>query len=152
MQRIDSDEFASKEFASFITSNQGRNLSDNSSAFYELCSKFADIPLNSLKWSNSGTCDVSACFQTADIRIAKDAFKKYISEKKLIDFEGVLETIRIMHSLAVAWDDPRSKYGIVKPENKDSNYGFAGKFYYFCELPSDIWNEIRDEIISEMRN
>lgn len=119
------------------------------SGFYELCSKFTDISLNAPKTADPKTCDVQACFQFTDINVAKAAFKDFVSKNGISDINGLLEAIHLMHPFSVAWDDPRSKGGMVRPENYDWKPGFAGKYHNFCQLPEDIWNQIKDEIMKE---
>ncbi len=148
--RIESGEISSKEFIDFILSSQKQEPEENTSEFYEVCSKFSDISLNAPKFVDHKTCDVQASFQFTDIDIAKVHFKNFMRDKELNDVEGVLDAIGIMHRFAVAWDDPRVKSGIVHPEGYDWTPVFAGKYHNFCELPEDIWQRIRSEIIEEL--
>ncbi len=149
-QRIKNGEIRSKEFVNFFLSCQKQEPEDNISEFYELCSKFSDISLNAPKFVDRKTCDVQASFQFTDIDNAKLHFKNFMRDKELDDVEGVLDAIGIMHRFAVAWDDPREKSGIVQPEGYDWMPGFTGKYHNFCELPEDIWQKIRNELIEEL--
>ncbi len=149
-QRIKSGEISSKEFIDFFLSCQKQEPEGNTSEFYEVCSKFSDISLNALKFVDHKTCDVQASFQFTDINNAKVHFKNFMRDKELNDVEGVLDAIGMMHRFAVAWDDPREKSGIVPPEGYDWTPGFAGKYHNFRELPEDIWQKIRNEIIEEL--
>ena len=146
-QKIKCGEITSKELVDFISSCQGESSEMNSSEFYELCSAFADISLNAPKLADSKTCDVQACFQYKDIEDAKVQFNNYVKKNELKDIGGILDAIGYMHSFAVAWDDPREKSGIVHPDGYDWNSAFAGKYYNFCELPDDIWQKIKNEIL-----
>lgn len=150
-QKIKNQEIESEEFSNFISSHSGENPEDNTSDFYELCSTFSDISLNAPKWADPKTCNVEASFQFADIDRAKTAFKSYIAETGLTDVVGVLEAVGQMHRLAVAWDDPRSKSGMVHPEGFNWQPGFWGMYHNFTELPDDIWQKIKDEIMEEMK-
>lgn len=149
-RKIDNKEIHSNEFIDFIVSNSGTNPEDNTSGFYELCSKFSDISLNAIKKVDPKTCDVQACFQFKDSDVAKAAFKKYTAEKKLSDYEGILDAIGLVHWLAVAWDDPRQKSGLIQPQGRELGSPFYGKYHNFCELPEDVWKQIRAEIVNEM--
>lgn len=142
--KIDEEQIVSSEFIEFITAK------GDTSGFYELCSKFTDISLNAPKAPDPKTCEVRACFQFTDINIAKAAFAEYVDTHQLKDIEGLLEAVRLMHPFAVAWDDPRSKSGMVRPEGYDWNSIFAGKYHNFCQLPDEIWDQIKDEIQKEM--
>ena len=148
--KIESNEITSKVFADFITSTRGEHPEDSTSGFYELCSKFSDISLNAPKWADSKTCDVQASFQFKDIDAAKAAFKSYVSQKGLTDYEGVLDAIGLMHRLAVAWDDPRAKSGLVQPKDYKWNSPFFGKYHNFCEIPDDFWQTLKEEILKEI--
>ena len=121
------------------------------SGFYELCSTFSDIGLNAPKWPDPKTCNVQASFQFKDIDNAKAAYKEYVAERQLTDYNGILDAVGLMHRYAVAWDDPRSKDGIVRPENYDWKPGIAGKHYNFCALPDDIWEKVKAEILEELK-
>jgi len=149
--KIDSNEIKSEEFVSFISAHAGENPEDNTSGFYELCSNFSDISLNAPKWADPKTCDVQASFQYVDIHKAKKAFKSYIAENGLTDIAGILDVVGQMHRFAVAWNDSRAKSGVVHPEGFNWQPGFFGKYHNFCELPSDIWEKIKCEIIEEMK-
>ena len=146
-QKIENNEISSKEFVDFISSTRGESPEHNTSDFYELCSKFSDINLNAPKWADPKTCDVEALFQFKDIDGAKKAFESYVSEKGLTDYEGVLDAIGLMHRHAVAWDDPRSKSGLVQPKDYKWNSPFFGKYHNFCEIPEDFWQTLREEIL-----
>ena len=146
-QKIKNKEIESEEFVAFLSSHAGEG-----SGFYELCSTFSDIGLNAPKWFDPKNCDVQALFQFKDIDIAKAAFKKYVAERQLTDYNGILDAVGIMHQYAVAWDDPRSKGGIVRPENYDWKPGFAGKYHNFCALPDDIWEKVKTGILTEIKD
>lgn len=150
-QKIKNGEIESEEFAAFISSHACENPEDNTSKFYELCSAFSNISLNAPKWADPKTCEVQASFQYIDIDKAKSALKDYIVETGLSDIEGLLGAVGQMHRLAVAWDDPRVKSGVVHPEGFNWQPGFFGKYHNFCELPTDMWQKIRDEILEEIR-
>lgn len=150
-QKIKNKEIESEEFVAFVASHIGENPEDNTSNFYELCSAFSDISLNAPKWSDPQNCDVQASFQYADIDKAKVVFKGYIAETGLADIAGVLEAVGQMHRLAVAWDDPRVISEVVHPEGFNWQPGFWGKYDNFCELPKDIWQKIKMEILEEMK-
>lgn len=151
-QKIENNIIESEEFVDFISSHTGENLEDNTSNFYELCSVFSNISLNALKWADPKTCDVQASFQYADIDKAKSAFKSYIAENELTDIVGLLDAVGQMYGFAVAWDDSRAKSGVIYPEGFDWQTRFFGKYYNFCELPSNIWQKIKDEILEEMKD
>ena len=142
-RKIENMQITSQEFVDFINSIPDQKTS----GFYELCSKFTDVSLNVPKKVNPKTCNVQACFQFSDINTAKSAFKTFVRDNDLIDIEGLLEAIHLMHPFSVAWDDPRSKGGIVRPENYNRKPGYAGKYYNFCGLPDENWNQIKDEIM-----
>lgn len=150
-QKIKNKIIESEEFAAFVSSHTGDNSEDNTSSFYELCSVFSDICLNAPKWADLKTCDVQASFQYADIDKAKAAFKGYLAENGLTDVAGLLDAVGQMHGLALAWDDSRATSAVIHPEGFDWQAGFFGKYHNFCELPSDIWQKIKDEILEEMR-
>lgn len=141
----------SSEFISLIESSQDDELEQNTSQFYELCSKFADISLNAPKFANHKTCDIQGVFLFSDISIAKSALKAFVIEHKLRDIQGLLDAVRLMHRLAVAWDDPRVKSGVVYPERYDCQLGFIGKYHNYCDLPDDVWYRIENEIINEVQ-
>ncbi len=151
-RKVKNKEIESEEFAAYVLSHIEEHPEDNTSNFYELCSTFSDISLNAPKWADPKTCDVQASFQYADIDKAKTAFKSYIAETGIADIEGLLEVVGQMHRLAVAWDDPRAKSGVVHPEGFKWQSGFFGKYHNFCELPNDIWKKIKDEIMKEMKD
>lgn len=114
-QKVEDRQITSQEFIDFMNS-----LADQSSSrFYELCSTFTDISLNAPKNADPKSCEVQACFQFSDINVAKSAFQAYVRDKALTDVEGLLEAVHLMHPFSVAWDDPRNKGGMVRPENYD---------------------------------
>lgn len=139
---LNGDEVESKEFRDYVS--QFETISD--SGFYELCMKFADISLNSLKEVNPVTCDVRAVFQFADTEIAKTAIKEFIQCNHLNDLDGLLEVIHIMHQFAVGWDDPRCTGGRIVPKDYNWEPGFGGQYYNFSKLPEIIWSQISEEI------
>ncbi len=144
-RKVEERQITSQEFIEFL-----KNMADqNASGFYELCSKFTDISLNAPKIADPKTCEVQGCFQFSDINAAKSAFQTYVRDNGLTDIEGTIEAVHLMHPFSVAWDDPRNKGGMVRPENYDWKPGFAGKYHSFCELPDDIWNQIKCEILEE---
>ena len=145
-QKIEEKQITSQETIDFVNNTKDHNASD----LYELCSKFADIGLNAPKKADPKTCDVQSCFQFSDINAAKSAFSAFVSDNDICDIEGLLETVQLMHPFAVAWDDPRPKGGMVRPEGYDWKPGFAGKYHNFCQLPDEIWEQIKDEILKEM--
>ena len=149
--KINNKEIKSEEFSIFVLSHTGENPEDNTSNFYELCSVFSDISLNAPKQADPKTCEVQAVFQRDDIDKAKAAFKSFIAETGLKDIAGLLDAIGEMQRLAVAWDDPRAKSGVIHPEGFSWQTGFFGKYHIFCELPCEIWQKIREEILEEMK-
>lgn len=151
-QKIGNGERFSKEFIAFLSTKREEEQGNNSSGFYELCSKFSDISLNAPKYADPKTCDVQASFQFKDIDIAKEAFKQYVAENELNDYEGILEVIRVMHPFAVAWNDSRQKTAVVQPKNYQWDSPFYGKYHNFCELPEDIWGKISSELLKELNH
>ena len=146
--KISNKDISSKEFIDFINSCSSDNSGNNSSFFYELCSKFTDISLNAKKVADPITCDITACFLFNDIDAAKSAFISYMNNNHLTDAEGILDAIFIMHPLAVADDDNRTKASLVRPTNYDGKSLFAGKYHDFCVIPYEEWEEIRNEIMN----
>lgn len=146
-RKVEDRQITSLEFIDFLKSMADQNTS----GFYELCSKFTDISLNAPKKADSKTCEVQVCFLFSDINVAKSAFQIYVRDNELTDVEGILEAVHLMHPFSVGWDDSRNKGGMVRPENYDWKPGFAGKYYNFCELPNETWEQIKDEILKEMK-
>ena len=144
-RKIKDKQITSQEFIGFMNSE----TECNASAFYELCSKFSDISLNAPKAVDTKTCNVQASFQFIDINAAKAAFQEFVRKNELTDIAGLLEAIHMMHPFSVAWDDPRSRGGMIRSEKYDWKLGFVGKHYNFCELPEEIWNQIKDDIMKE---
>lgn len=151
--KIKNKEIKSEELITFIMSHTGENSEKSTSGFYELCSKFCDISLNAPKWFDPKTCDVQASFQFTDIEEAKAALNSYLNSHSLSDIEGILDAIGLMYRFAVAWGDPRAKSTVVQAEGYDRNSPFFapffGKYHNFCELPDDIWERIKTEILNE---
>lgn len=114
--------------------------------FYELCQKYSDIALNSIKQRIPGTCDVQGCFQFVDIEAAKQATKDYVAEWGVKDIGVLLSLIHEYHSRAVAWDDTRMTSGRILPENYDYHSIYGGSFVDFKRLPEDIWEIIEHEV------
>lgn len=115
--------------------------------FYDLCKKFADIPLNAPKGKDPKTGELLGSFQFTDIDLAKEATVSFVKKYNISDLDAFMETIHILHEHAVEWDDIRAKSGLVRSESYNYNGGFFGKYYNFQCLPDDIWKTICTEII-----
>lgn len=114
--------------------------------FYELCKKYSDIALNSQKKFNESTKKVQAVFQEEDIENAENATIGFIFNQGIKDIDGFLDSIKIMYSSAIEWDDKRPQGGKVYSEEKDRNLGRTGKLFDFSKLPDNIWQEIVTDI------
>lgn len=113
---------------------------------------FSDISLNAPKESDSKNCNVRALFQFSDINAAKAAFKEYVSKHGLVDVEGILKAIEVMHGDAIEFDDQREHHRVVRPKEFDRFSGSFGEYFSFCRIPDDVWNSIKDEILKECLN
>lgn len=124
----------------------GTAINIEDTEFYELCKKFSDIGLNAPKSVIEGTCNVQAYFQEDDINIAISETVDYIKRWEITEIDLFLELICNMHSLAVDWDETRTKSAVVKSSNHQYNGGYFGEFYCFSELPQEIFNELCSDI------
>ena len=149
--KIDTKEITSEEFVNFVTTNKTNNPDDNQSGFFELCQKFVEISLNAEKYPDPTTCDVTAVFLHTDVNAAKGAFIMYVANNKLLDIDGVLEAIRLMHMYAVLDEDPRTKSAMITPSGTSSfaQLGYIGKFHNFCTIPHEMWIELYEVIKKE---
>lgn len=120
----------------------GATINIEDTGFYELCKKFADIGLNAPKQIIEGTFNVQGYFQDSDINIATKETVAYIKQWKITDIDLLFELIGNMHSLAVDWDEKRTKSANIKNSSYNYDVGLAGKLHNFSKLPQEIFDEI----------
>ncbi len=150
--KISTKEIVADEFVNFANTNKTNDMNENTSGFFELCSKFVDISLNAIKFPDPITCEVKDVFLDTDINSAKAAFKEYTTNHTLSDIDGILEVIKIMHMYAVLDGDTRTKSATITPKTStfNSQVGYVGKYHNFCIIPNDLWDEICQQIKAEL--
>jgi len=116
------------------------------SGFFELCQTYADISLNAPKKVNRFSKTVQGCFLDEDVDEAKYATSKFVDQYEIKDIDGLLQSIELMHGLAVEWDDKRIKMETIYSEQNHFTEPRIGMYYDYCRLPSNTWKSIENEI------
>lgn len=111
------------------------------SGFYELCSTYLDMPLNSRKFK-----DGSYLISETDIENAKNATKQYVEQHKIEDIHILLNAIYKYFKYAKRTGDERPTTATVWQE-ESSVMGRIGTFYNFCNIDSNLWSKLELEIV-----
>lgn len=119
--------------------------------FFELCALFANISLNSKKILGENGIDVYGYFNDKDVEIAVNAVNDFIEKKAIKKTDDFLESIQIMHRLAVMTSDNRQKSGMTTSKEWGTGLLSYGVYYSFCELPDDVWERIRIRIKEQIK-
>ena len=120
--------------------------------FYELCKCIVDIALNAKKCKPEDN-QVQAVFSEMDINIAKNKVIEFVRVYEIKDSKNFLNAVEDIYPYAIEWDDKRGTCAVVFDEKEKSKRDLSriGGYYSFTQLPNNIWNEIKDEILEELK-
>lgn len=114
------------------------------SGFYELCAEFLDVALDAPKFQDGTTC-----IGERDFKNAAASTIIYVKEHKVNDVEGLLDLIYEHHSHALRMNETRPLSGRVM-EYDSRGMGGVGMLYDFSKIPSNIWEDIKNYILSKI--
>lgn len=105
--------------------------------FYNLCQKFADVGLNSLKIKGEDG-NLQGNFLESDILNASNELKLFLTKTKINPAELLSAIHRYVYK-SVSDDDKREKAVFVRNDKTDfSGAYYAGTIYTFTDLPQNI--------------
>lgn len=122
---------------------------DTQCGFYDVCQKFADASLNSVKFKeNDGK--LAGALKSEDVNIAKAGTIDFIKKYSIKDIDSMLSIIAAEHPKSVNPDDTRQKSACLREENVTDLIGYAGKLYDLRKIPNEVFQKIVDEIKREL--
>jgi|GEM_PF-5127485 len=120
--------------------------------FYELCKMYADVGLNAPKWKSKDGLHIEASFQFEDMDRVVDTTVAFIKQYEITNTDSLFEIIRVMHPYAVEWNDNRPRSTTTLKDDSNRYTPRVGNYTVFSQLPEDLFNEIKEAVISGKKN
>lgn len=126
-------------------------LTDPQVGFYELCQKYLDVALNSIKIKDESG-NLQGVFQYSDMDIAQEATIEFVRKNDIQNLDEFFGIIKRMYPKSKSDDDTRQIAGMDYSHQANMPAGYAGTLYFFNSMPSDIFEKLKTRILKAIQN